>query len=385
MLHFYWDGPYIPDESEVAATVPADSDPLKELNLRSAVIRDRVKGVALKHHTGLYLCGRAGTGKTHAVKLTLNLMEKPYEYHHGHLTPMGLFELLDAHADSIIVLDDVAELLKNSIALQILLAALGNQPDHHGPRPVKYRRQGDEATVKFTGGIILISNLELHPAPLVAALRSRVHYLRHDPSDEQIAALMRKIAAQGRPQHGLSATECLEVAEFVISEGRKLGCRPDIRLLVDKALPDFAQHRAGATETHWTNLVLATLEGQVQVVKCMPGSPAGRRETKEREQQLVRDILAEHPTTADRLAAWCDQTGKSQRAYFRRLQEVAPDSVTLSESVSSVNSVSTKPSVNGHRHALEHCAAPIAARTGVTPAALSARNILHRCRLDQPE
>jgi hypothetical protein len=373
---------HTPGDAEGGPTV--NDAPLKELDLRLAVIRDRVKGVALRHHTGLYLFGRAGTGKTHAVKQILNRIESPCEYHLGHLTPMGLFDLLDKYCDRTIVLDDVAEILTNNIALQILLAALGNQPDQNGPRPVKYRRQGLDATVKFTGGIILISNLELRPAPLLAALKSRVHYLRHDPSDEQIAALMRHIAAQGRPQHGLSPAECLEVVEFVIVEGVRLGCRPDIRLLVDKALPDFAQHRAGATETHWKDLVLATLEGQVQEVKYMPMSPAGRKDTKEKEQQLLQNILAEHGTAADRLAAWYDQTGKSERAYYRRLGEVLPDSLTLSGSVSSVT---TRPPPNGHRRGLERCAsaAPIAARTNVPPAALFSSESIDRGGSEPPE
>ena len=253
-----------PEDTEINETTPTDDSPLERLDLRLAVIRDRVKGVALRRHTGFYLSGRAGTGKTYSVKQTLDKIEGPYEYHLGHLTPMGLFDLLNRHCDRTIVLDNVAEILKNNVALQILLAALGNQPGNSGLRPVKYRRQGLDVTVQFSGGIILISNLELHPAPLLDALKSRIHCLRHDPSNEEIAALMRHIAAQGRPQHGLSAAECLEVAEFLIAESVRIGCRLDIRLLVDKALPDFAQHRAGETETHWKDLVVATLEGQVQ-------------------------------------------------------------------------------------------------------------------------
>jgi len=364
-----------------------NNDPLKQLDLRLAVIRDRVKGVALRHHNGVYLFGRAGTGKTYWVKRVLAELECRCEYHHGHLTPMGLFELLEKHPACVIVLDDIAEILKNSTALQILLAALGNQPDDTGVRKVKYRRQGLDVTVDFTGGIILISNLELHSAPLLAALKSRVHYLRHDPSDEQIAALMRQIAAQGRPQHGLSSAECLEVVEFVIAESVRLGCRLDIRLLVDKALPDFAQHRAGETETHWKDLVLATLEGQVQELKYVSESPAGRRDRKEKEQQLLQNILAEHGTTADRLTAWYDQTRKSERAFYRRLREILPDSLTLSESVSSVSSVSTRPSPNGHRHGLERCvsSAPIAARSNATPTAWFPSEIIDHCDDQPPE
>jgi len=91
---------------------------------------------------------------------------------------MGLFDLLAQYHDRVIVLDDVSEILANRIALQILLAALGNQPNATGVRSVKYRRQGHDETVRFTGGIILISNLELHAAP--CSKRSRAAFITCD-------------------------------------------------------------------------------------------------------------------------------------------------------------------------------------------------------------
>ena len=296
--------------------------PLQELQQRLAVVRDRVRGVARRHYAGFYLFGRAGTSKTYTVKTTLDDLELPYEYHLGHLTPMGLFDLLSEHHDRVLVLDDVSEILANRVAMQILLAALGNQPGATGSRIVKYRRQGRDETVRFTGGIILISNLELHAAPLLEALKSRVHYLRYDPTDEQIAALMREIASQGRTKPKLSPKECLEVAEFLIAESQRLGCRLDIRLLVDKAFPDFAQYRNHNTETHWKDLVLATLEEQVLALKYTRGPSATRKTVKADEHQIVRDILAAYSTKADRITAWQEQTQKSERAFYRRLKEI---------------------------------------------------------------
>ncbi len=187
--------------------------------------------------------------------------------------------------------------------------------------------------MRFSGGIIIISNLELHAAPLLEALKSRVHYMQHNPSDEQIAALMREIASQGRKTPRLSSTECLEVAEFVIAESRKVGCRLDIRLLVNKAIPDYAQYRNHNTETHWKDLILATLEQQVLALKYTRGPAAARKAVKSNEQQIIRDIVATCSTTAERLAAWQEQTQKSERAFYRRWKEIS-DTLTLSESVS---------------------------------------------------
>jgi len=150
--------------------------PLQELQQQLAIVRDRVRSVARKLSNGLYLFGPAGTSKTYTVKTTLDdlKLKRPYQYHLGHITSMGLFDLLGECHDRIIVLDDVSELLNSKIALQILLAALGNQPDDTGERIVKYQRQGHDEIVRFTGGIILISNLKLHATPLLDALKSRV-------------------------------------------------------------------------------------------------------------------------------------------------------------------------------------------------------------------
>ena len=51
---------------------------------------------------------------------------------------------------------------------------------------------------------------------------------------------------------------------------------------------------------------------------------ATRKRIKEDEHQILRDILASHSTKAERIAAWQEQTGKSERAYYRRLKEIDP-------------------------------------------------------------
>ena len=131
-------------ERRLGNPILSDNDrrALADLHSCLSVVRDRVRGVALGHHTGFYLFGRPGTGKTYNIRRTLEQDGVKYYYHHGHLTPMGLFELLEEHPDCIIVLDDVAEILNQRIAVQILLAALGSQPGETGVRIVKYQQAG---------------------------------------------------------------------------------------------------------------------------------------------------------------------------------------------------------------------------------------------------
>jgi len=154
-------------------------------------------------------------------------------------------------------------------------------------------------------------------------LRAESNYLCYNPSDEQIIALMRKIASHGRStKPKLTPAQCGVVAEFLIAESQRLGCRLDIRLLVDKAFLDFAQCRNHNTETHWKDLVRAMLQEQVSTFEYTRKPVGGRKMLKEMEQQIVREISATYLTTAEQITVWQAQTQKSERAFYRRLKEI---------------------------------------------------------------
>ncbi|MEI8195934.1 MAG: hypothetical protein WCI73_08510, partial [Phycisphaerae bacterium] len=234
------------------------------------------------------------------------------------------FGLLEEHEDGVIVLDDVSSIFQQPVALQLLLAALGRQGDGKRERIVKYKRQGHEETVRFTGGIICISNLELHDTPLMEALKSRVHYLRYEPTNEQMAALMMSVASKGWPTKRpvMTPVECLKVATFLITESKRLGMGLDMRLLVDKAFPDYLQHRAKHTESHWKDLVITTLE-QRMVEPQHPTTPRrSRADKKADDQEVAKAVFAEFATPDERVKAWIERTGKSKRAFYRRLEEI---------------------------------------------------------------
>jgi hypothetical protein len=214
---------------------------LAELFRRQAIVRDYVRGVARQYATGLYLFGRPGTAKTHTVRSVLEAeIKEPFVYQRGHLTPMGLFELIAEHADEVIVLDDIGAILKSDIALQILLSALEHPTTRDRSRVVKYRRQGREEHAVFRGGIICISNMELHDDELLGAFKSRVHTLNYDPTDAQLGAFMLEIADRGWPP-GVSNPEinpetARTIAHYLIGEMLRLSCRFDLRLLVKGAV-----------------------------------------------------------------------------------------------------------------------------------------------------
>jgi hypothetical protein len=298
---------------------------LADLRRRQAIVRDYVRGAARQYSTGLYLYGRPGTAKTHTVTRVLDEEVKDvYAYQRGHLTPMGLFELLADHPDEVIVLDDLGALLRSEVALQILLSALEHPTGWDRTRTVKYRRLGVERRVGFRGAIVCISNLELHDAELLGAFKSRVHTLNYDPSDAQIGALMLDVASRGWPAHRPETPPeaAVGVARYVIGEMIRLGCRFDMRLLVGKALPDHRQWADGEAESDWRDLVTASIEEHLVAVRHDAVAPATREGEMAADREIVREIVEAHPTREERVRAWMERTGKSERAFYRRKAEL---------------------------------------------------------------
>ena len=298
---------------------------LADLRRRQGVMRDFVRGVARQYHTGFYLFGRPGTAKTHTVKNVLDReLGEIFEYQHGQLTPMGLFDLIAAHRDDVIVLDDLSHLFRNEVALQVLLSALEPPKERDRSRVVKYKRQNHEQRVVFRGGIICISNRELHSDELLAAFKSRVPVLNYDPSDAQLGALMLGLAELGWPadRPSIPAAGCREVAEFVIAEMIRRGSRFDLRIFLDKALPLYQQWKDGEAESDWRDLVTASIEEHLIEVRHEGQKPETRAQRKEEEHRVLREILREHSSREERVEAWVTRTGKSERAFYRRLAEI---------------------------------------------------------------
>jgi hypothetical protein len=300
---------------------------LAELHRRQAIVRDYVRGVARQYATGLYLFGRPGTAKTHTVRAVLEQeIKEIFTYQRGHLTPMGLFELIASHADEVIVLDDLGAVLKSDVALQILLSALEHPNSRDRSRVVKYRRQGREERAVFRGGIVCISNRELHDDELLGAFKSRVHTLNYDPTDAQLGGLMLDLADRGwpcgsaNPEIGPEAARM--VAHYLIGEMLRLSCPFDLRLLVNKAFPDYLQWKDGEAESDWRDLITASIEEHLVAVKHADESPVSREERKSEEQSILQEIMRVHLSRDERVRAWMARTGKSERAFYRRLAEM---------------------------------------------------------------
>lgn len=294
---------------------------LETLHRQQSLIRDRIRAVVHGEANGIYLHGRPGSSKTYVVRTTLENLGQRYTYSNGHLTPIGLFGLIEENPQSVILLDDVSSIFQQPTALQILLAALGTPHDGSRTRTVRYKTANDDRVAFFDGSIIAISNLQLagHSNQVLEALQDRVHVMAFEPADEEIEAAIHEIA--GTAPRGVESSHAVEVAVFLLEQCRALGVRPSVRLFVDKALPDFRLWHAGNSESHWQDLVRSGVR-QMVIPQQHGLRDMTRRDQIAAERNTVLNICAAYAKRSDRLAAWSAQTGKSQSAFYRRFQEL---------------------------------------------------------------
>jgi hypothetical protein len=306
------------NNSSAAAGVgqPTEEQLLRSFKRKVQLIRDRVASVVHRYHTGTYLVGRPGSSKTHTIREELDQHGEPWVYQNARMTPMGLFEFIAEHPEHMIVLDDIASLFKNDQAVQILLAALDGKPGE--PRIVTYKSKDADLKVLFSGAVIAISNVPLRNDPLARALGSRIVVLEHEPSDDEIAAFIRKLATDGFED--LSADECVEAAEFIIAETREFDLRLDLRHLT-KAWQDFRQHKHGRSRTSWRDLVRTSLKK----FAIDPVVPYSKKDEIEVQRQKVRDAVTKHPKDRN---AQLVESGLKQSTFYNRLKEVQAEAAS---------------------------------------------------------
>jgi hypothetical protein len=284
---------------------------IESFEARLKLIRDRVRSVAEGYHTAAYLVGRPGTSKTFTVKEKLDRMGVPFLIRNARMSPMGLFDLLEENPEHIIVLDDIVNLFNNKQGLQILMAALDGDPEQ--PRTITYKTKNENRKVEFAGGIIAISNVPLRNDPLAQAVASRVTRLEHEPTDQEIAAFMRRLAADGYKD--LWPDQCLEVAEFVIDETRAFDGRLDLRHLT-KAWEDRRQWEDDNCESSWEDLVRSSLG---KIVVWNEDNPFSKREDIAQQRERVAEALRLFPGDVDKQMEF---SGLKKSTFYKRRKEV---------------------------------------------------------------
>ena len=299
-----------------------DIELLNSLDSKLQLVRDRVRGVAEGFHTGFYLWGEGGTSKSFTVEETLRHLKKPYKLTNTRISGRGFFNLLREFPDSIHVLEDVETMFSDKTTYCLLRAALWAQQE----RIVCWQTAHQREEFAFTGGIIVTANCPLNDTPQIRAIKTRITCLEHNPTNDEVSALLRSIASRGYEQgpYSLSADKCLEVVQEIIDQSSQLKRRLDIRLLVN-TYKDRLQSDNGLAVKTWRELLQSRMTGRVTSPVVKQGI---RSERKAKECSVLQRIAA--LPTQERLAAWVSETGKSQAAMYRRLGEISGDDSQIS-------------------------------------------------------
>ena len=151
-----------PIEDQAKADELADLVDAMTWEKKFDMIEKSVDAVSKGQIQCLILFGSPGSGKTETVKQTLKKFDTTYLYLSGGLkSGDDLFNILKKHnKDEIIVMDDFDAAFKNRDMVDILKAALQNQPE----REIAWR----DKILTFTSGIIFISNMVTFDAAILS-------------------------------------------------------------------------------------------------------------------------------------------------------------------------------------------------------------------------
>jgi Cdc6-like AAA superfamily ATPase len=211
---------------------------------------------------GLIVAGPPGTGKTFIVKRTLYFSSlkanKDYVVAKGSsITPQSLYALLYRNNDSIVVLDDFDEPLRDQSTTNLLKAATDSYPIRVISLPVeKQISSGQDQTVRetpdkfeFKGKVIIITNLEMKD--IDTALISRLGFLEVKFNQEQMIAIIKKMLEHIEPGVKMELKE--EILDYLAKESFRREATIDFRTI--RAAIDIAI----AFPDRWKEIVDKTL------------------------------------------------------------------------------------------------------------------------------
>ena len=293
---------------------PGGSPHLHEYRRQVSLLADRIRSVCEGYQTGCYVTGRAGIGKSHTVMSTLESCRAPHLALNARVSPAALFDAIEEHSQSSIVIDDVPVLLSNPQGAQILMAATGGTPG--SARVVTYTTRNSRRRSVFTGGIVAISNSTLAHDAAGQALASRLTLHHFNPSDEAIAAFLTHEAESG--VQGIPPADCLEILDHVRIICRDSDYRLDLRSFF-KATADYRFWRAGNCSTDWRTLVEASLR---QWTSTPVTTPLTRVESRENDEAIVRELHAQRLSKSELARIWKQRTGKSLDVYYRHRRKL---------------------------------------------------------------
>ncbi len=312
--------PTLTEAQPVQPAIPPsveDQQYLDQYESKLELVRDYTRGVALGYSAGFYLHGAGGISKSFTVLGELERLQANFKLFNSRMSGRGLFDTLQQYPDAVHVLEDMERVVNDRDAQGVLRSATWSQrvKDGRQNRIVTWATAKGVDSFVFGGGIIMLSNRPLDDLPELRAIQTRISYLELQVSENEVAALMRKVAGSGfhHGQQVMTPEECLEVCEFLVAESKSLLCHLDMRLL-DNSFRDYLQHRQGHSSSHWRTLVAARLAGRKgELLETVPG----RQQELEEDLAAMEAALREQPTVQEAQEVWCRTTGKSRATFFR--------------------------------------------------------------------
>lgn len=201
---------------------------------RFAYIENLVDMVISGVQPSVLITGQPGIGKTYVVKDRLKkagLSEEDYFKVSGHVSPLGLYQLLHDRRNEMLVFDDADSVFDSDISVNLLKAAL----DSYGERTVHWH--SDKAEQKeldpcfeFKGRIVFISNR--FADKLDPAVRSRAFCFNLVMTNDEICDHMINILPSIEPNQSMSLKkEVLEYLRTISSDFEQFSIRSLIQAI----------------------------------------------------------------------------------------------------------------------------------------------------------
>jgi hypothetical protein len=316
----------------------AEKAALVELENKLQVVNDRILGVVHGYAYGFYLYGPGGSGKSYSVLKTLAEKEVDHRLFNSRMTAKGLFCALEKDPNTIHVLEDMERLTNDRDAQGVLRSALWAQPGRE--RLVTWTTGDEERRFTFTGGIIMVANRPLADLPELRALATRIVVHRLEVTDLEMTAQLHRLALDGfrrlglgggrttfTAEGGIAAQEpdiepatCREICDYVIAESRRHNFPLDLRLYETSCM-DYLQWENGCANCDWRDLV-GTRVRQAASHFRHEVSRMSMEERKDRDREIVCEILAETSNGAEQLRLFKERTGKGKNAFYHRKREI---------------------------------------------------------------
>lgn len=324
----------------------ADAALVAEFDRKADLLSDLVYAVIEGRETGLMLFGRGGSSKSYTVRRALKQRgDRPLKEFQGRMTVRALYDQLCGNPKAIHLFEDMEDLPEAKDADTLLRSALHGQADDNGKmiRRVSWNiMEGSayspqQSSFNFYGGIVMISNRSMKDSPELRAMATRIKKIEHIITNAETGAKMRQIALSGwtaiahhldadeqDAKYSLSPDECGNVTEYVIDTWRTLG-RIDLDFRMQQgAFSAFSSWRDGIYKrSSWQDIVKADMAQQIaeRELDEQESPKSAQKSQVEGEQKLAVKIYRDTGGGKRALSIWKKETGKSNMAFYRRLDD----------------------------------------------------------------